>query len=451
MEMTVKEIAEACGGRLLCGNENTVVTSVSTDSRKISAGALFVPIKGERTDAHIYIDAVFAAGAAATLTQNDTKKIDVHPWISVPDTGIALQQIAAAYRSKFDIPVIGITGSVGKTTTKEMVALALSSSYCVMKTEGNQNSQVGLPLTLFRLEETHEAAVIEMGMSDFGEMSRLCSMARPRYAVMTNIGISHIQQLKTQENILQEKLHITDSFDEDSILFLNGEDPMLAGLREKLPHIRKVYFGTEPWCDYRAQEIETTDAGVRFRMTANGVSIYVELPVPGFHNVLNALAGLSVTHCLGGDVFAAAKALSQYEPPAMRQQIHKVRGITLIDDSYNASPDALRSSLQVLRTFPGRKIAVLADMLELGDMEEAAHRQVGKMVAENGVDLLVTVGERARWIAQEAKAHSDMPCSSFSNNSEAIAFLQETVSEGDVLLVKGSRSMHMDEIVKVFL
>ncbi len=451
MEMTVKEIAEACGGRLLCGNENTVVTSVSTDSRKISAGALFVPIKGERTDAHIYIDAVFAAGAAATLTQNDTKKIDVHPWIFVPDTGIALQQIAAAYRSKFDIPVIGITGSVGKTTTKEMVALALSSSYCVMKTEGNQNSQVGLPLTLFRLEETHEAAVIEMGMSDFGEMSRLCSMARPRYAVMTNIGISHIQQLKTQENILQEKLHITDSFDEDSILFLNGEDPMLAGLREKLPHIRKVYFGTEPWCDYRAQEIETTDAGVRFRMTANGVSVYVELPVPGFHNVLNALAGLSVTHCLGGDVFAAAKALSQYEPPAMRQQIHKVRGITLIDDSYNASPDALRSSLQVLRTFPGRKIAVLADMLELGDMEEAAHRQVGKMVAENGVDLLVTVGERARWIAEEAKAHSDMPCSSFSNNSEAIAFLQETVSEGDVLLVKGSRSMHMDEIVKVFL
>ena len=451
MEMTVKEIAEACGGRLLCGNENTVVTSVSTDSRKISAGALFVPIKGERTDAHIYIDAVFAAGAAATLTQNDTKKIDVHPWIFVPDTGIALQQIAAAYRSKFDIPVIGITGSVGKTTTKEMVALALSSSYCVMKTEGNQNSQVGLPLTLFRLEETHEAAVIEMGMSDFGEMSRLCSMARPRYAVMTNIGISHIQQLKTQENILQEKLHITDSFDEDSILFLNGEDPMLAGLREKLPHIRKVYFGTEPWCDYRAQEIETTDAGVRFRMTANGVSVYVELPVPGFHNVLNALAGLSVTHCLGGDVFAAAKALSQYEPPAMRQQIHKVRGITLIDDSYNASPDALRSSLQVLRTFPGRKIAVLADMLELGDMEEAAHRQVGKMVAENGVDLLVTVGERARWIAEEAKAHSDMPCSSFSNNSEAIAFLQETVCEGDVLLVKGSRSMHMDEIVKVFL
>ena len=451
MEMTVKEIAEACGGRLLCGNENTVVTSVSTDSRKISAGALFVPIKGERTDAHIYIDAVFAAGAAATLTQNDTKKIDVHPWIFVPDTGIALQQIAAAYRSKFDIPVIGITGSVGKTTTKEMVALALSSSYCVMKTEGNQNSQVGLPLTLFRLEETHEAAVIEMGMSDFGEMSRLCSMARPRYAVMTNIGISHIQQLKTQENILQEKLRITDSFDEDSILFLNGEDPMLAGLREKLPHIRKVYFGTEPWCDYRAQEIETTDEGVRFRMTANGVSVYVELPVPGFHNVLNALAGLSVTHCLGGDVFAAAKALSQYEPPAMRQQIHKVRGITLIDDSYNASPDALRSSLQVLRTFPGRKIAVLADMLELGDMEETAHRQVGKMVAENGVDLLVTVGERARWIAEEAKAHSDMPCSSFSNNSEAIAFLQETVSEGDVLLVKGSRSMHMDEIVKVFL
>ncbi|MFR8003655.1 MAG: UDP-N-acetylmuramoyl-tripeptide--D-alanyl-D-alanine ligase [Hydrogeniiclostridium sp.] len=451
MQMTAREIAEACGGVLLCGNENTVVTSVSTDSRRISAGALFVPLKGERTDAHMYIDAVFSAGAAATLTQNDTKKLDVHPWISVPNTEVALQKIASAYRSRFHIPVVGITGSVGKTTTKEMVALALSSSYRVMKTEGNQNSQVGLPLTLFRLEEGDEAAVIEMGMSDFGEMSRLCSMARPKYAVMTNIGISHIQQLKTQENILKEKLHITDCFGTDSILFLNGQDPFLASLREKLPHIRKVYFGTEPWCEYRAQEIESTEKGVRFRMIANGISVCVELPVHGFHNVLNALAGLSVTHSLGGDVFAASRALSQYEPPAMRQQIHKVRGITLIDDSYNASPDALRSSLHVLGSFSGRKIAVLADMLELGEFEEAAHRQVGKMAADAGVDLLVTIGERARWIAEEAKACHIRDCVSFSENSETASYLKEIVKEGDVLLVKGSRSMHTDEIVRAFL
>ena len=175
------------------------------------------------------------------------------------------------------------------------------------------------------------------------------------------------------------------------------------------------------------------------------------MPVPGFHNVLNALAGLSVTHSLGGDVFAASRALSQYEPPAMRQQIHKVRGITLIDDSYNASPDALRSSLQVLGSFSGRKIAVLADMLELGEFEEAAHRQVGKMAAEVGVDLLVTIGERARWIAEEAKACHIRDCVSFSENSETASYLKEIVKEGDVLLVKGSRSMHTDEIVRAFL
>ena len=190
MQMTALEIAEACGERILCGDPQTMITSVSTDSRKISPGALFVPIRGERTDAHAYISATFAAGAAATLTQNDTEKQDNHVWIAVPDTVEALRRIAAAYRSRFTLPVIGITGSVGKTTTKEMVALALSSRWNTMKTEGNQNSQVGLPLTMFRLLPEHEVAVIEMGMSDFGEMARLAQVARPQYAVMTNIGVS---------------------------------------------------------------------------------------------------------------------------------------------------------------------------------------------------------------------------------------------------------------------
>ena len=189
-----------------------MVTSVSTDSRKVTPGALLVPIRGERTDAHAYIPATFAAGAAATLTQNHSEMQDNHVWIAVPDTVEALRRIAAAYRSRFNIPVIGVTGSVGKTTTKEMVALALSARWNTMKTEGNQNSQVGLPLTMFRLEPEHEVAVIEMGMSDFGEMGRLAQIARPQYAVMTNIGVSHIQQLGTQENILAEKLHITDAF-----------------------------------------------------------------------------------------------------------------------------------------------------------------------------------------------------------------------------------------------
>ena len=234
MKMTVGEIRRACGGKLLCGDPEAVVTSVSTDSRKIEPGALFVPIKGERTDAHAYITSTFAGGAVATLTEEHTEMKDSNAWIRVPSTLSALQLIATAHRARFSIPVVGVTGSVGKTTTKEMIALALSAEKNVMRTEGNHNSQVGLPLTIFRLGPEHEAAVVEMGMSDFGEMSRLAEIAAPDYAVITNIGISHIQQLKTQQNILGEKLHIIDRFREDSILFLNGDDPLLANLRGKL-------------------------------------------------------------------------------------------------------------------------------------------------------------------------------------------------------------------------
>ncbi len=451
MKMTVAEIVKACGGILLSGDPETVVSSVCTDSRQVEEGALFVPIRGERTDSHIYIDAVFASGAAATLTQNEKDKPDGRPRIYVPDTVEALQKIALAYRSRFSIPVIGVTGSVGKTTTKEMVALVLSASYNVMKTEGNQNSQIGLPLTLFRLEESHQAAVIEMGMSDFGEMAKLAAMAQPRYAIMTNIGISHIQQLKTQENILKEKLHITDTFTESSVLFLNGEDPMLASLKTGLPSVRKVYFGLQPWCDYRAEAIETSPQGTRFQFTGQGVSVPVWIPVPGNHNVLNALAGLALVHTLGGNVEAGAKALSGYETPAMRQQIHKVNGITVIDDSYNASPDALRGSLQVLCGFPGRKVAVLADMLELGEAEENAHRQVGKTAASLGVDCVFTVGTRAAWIAEEAASSGVKTVKTFENNQEISAFLRSFLQEGDTLLVKGSRGMHMDEVVQAVL
>ena len=248
MQMTVREIAAACAGRLLRGDPETQVTSVSTDSRRVGPGALFVPIRGERTDAHAFLPAVFEAGAAAAFTQEHAEADQLPQgasgaWIAVEDTVEALRRTAAAYRSRFSIPVVGITGSVGKTTTKEMVALALSSCLHTMKTEGNQNSQIGLPLTLFRLLPEHEAAVVEMGMSDFGEMARLAAVARPQYAVMTNIGVSHIGQLGSRENIMAEKLRITDAFGPGSVLFVNGDDPLLATLREARPDLRQVWFG----------------------------------------------------------------------------------------------------------------------------------------------------------------------------------------------------------------
>lgn len=452
MKMTVGEITGACGGTLLCGDPETIVTAVSTDSRKITPGALFVPIRGENTDAHAYITATFAAGAAATLTQEHSRMGDTHAWIAVPDTQRALQQIAAVYRKKFQIPFVGITGSVGKTTTKEMVALALSAGRNVMKTEGNFNSQIGVPLTMFRLSPEHQAAVVEMGMSDFGEMGRLAKIASPDYAVMTNIGISHIQQLKTQQNILNEKLHITDRFHDGSILFLNGDDVLLAGLRGRLA-FPAVFFGTQVWCDYRAEEISFESGETRFTLHAGGTILPVTLPVLGRHNVLNALAGLAVAQTLGVPLSAAAEKLAGYRPPAMRQQVHSVNGITVIDDSYNASPDSIRSSVDVLCSYhTGKRVAVLADMLELGDYSEQAHFEVGVYAARAGVDRLITVGPQAKEIAKGAlSVFPQMPCGVFDRNDEAVHELRSFLADGDIILVKGSRGMHTDEIVKALL
>lgn len=452
MKMTAKEITRACGGRLLCGDPDTVVTSVSTDSRKIGNGTLFVPIKGERTDAHTFIDATFAAGASATLTQEHDRMDDKHAWIRVQSTEQALQQIAAVYRRRFSVPFIGITGSVGKTTTKEMVALALSAGRNVMKTEGNFNSQIGLPLTMFTLQKSHQAAVIEMGMSNFGEMSRLAQIAAPDYAVVTNIGISHIEQLKTQQNIMNEKLHITDCFHKDSVLFLNGDDKLLSQLRNT-PKWKTVWFGTQPWCDFRAENIRTAEASTRFTLVSPEGSYEVQLPALGMHNVTNALAGLAVAKTLGVPLEKAIAKLAEYRPLAMRQQIHRVNEVTVIDDSYNASPDAIRSSVDVLCGFhTGKRIAVLADMLELGDYSQKAHFDVGAYAATTGIDALVTVGERAKDIVRGAQSvRPELPCFSCNDNSEAIAKLKSLLTGGDAVLVKGSRAMKTDQIVKALL
>lgn len=452
MNMTVGEIVAACAGELLCGDPETVITAVSTDSRKIDGGTLFVPIIGEKTDAHTFINAVFAAGAAATLTQEHDSINDAHAWIRVADTAEALQRIAAVYRRRFHIPLVGITGSVGKTTTKEMVALALSAGLNVMKTEGNFNSQIGLPLTMFNLAPEHQAAVIEMGISDFGEMSRLARIAAPDYAVVTNIGISHIEQLKSQLNIMNEKLHIIDYFHKGSVLFLNGDDKMLAGLRGQF-NSKIIYFGTQLWCDFRAENIRSTASSTQFTLFGSEEIGEVRLPALGMHNVTNALAALAVAYTLGVPLPKAIAQLTGYHPLAMRQQIHHVNEITVIDDSYNASPDAIKSSVQVLCGFhTGKRIAVLADMLELGDFSKNAHFAVGKHAAEAGVDFLITVGERAQEIARGAQSvHPDIPCFCYGDNQEAIAKLKAILTAGDAVLVKGSRAMRTDQIVKALL
>lgn len=493
--LSIKEIAEAVGGKILCGDENKMITAVSTNSKNVDAGALFVPIVGERVDAHDFIEDAFANGAAACFTSRNKVMNSVHAQskihIAVEDTLKALQLLGSFYRSRFNIPVIGITGSVGKTTTKEMVAAALETKYNVLKTEGNMNSQVGLPLMMLRIESKHDIAVIEMGMSEEGEMEKLTQVAKPEVAIMTNIGVSHIGQLKTRENIRKEKLNIINSFDSDSILYINGNDELLSEVyvashelskasikdsNENITNIKKTHntdkidmcdathqkflntkvvsFGTEEFCEYKAENIQTIAGETHFVLrTADSTDDKEEivLGVLGLHNVYNALAALAVAKHYNIPASTAKEGLHLYQPIAMRGQIKEMNQVKIIDDSYNASPDSMKSGIQVLLSLEGvtRRIAVLADVLELGEQSYQCHYDVGNYIAEQKIDELITIGTEASYIAKAIHdKNSNILTHSYDNNEEAIAYLRNNLKPGDAVLVKGSRGMKTDVIVK---
>ena len=444
MRVKISDILKATGGKLLCGDENVVVTSFITDSRQGKAGAMFVPIRGERADGHDYIPAVLESPAAATFTDHEIPTGE-KPIVLVKDCREALQKAAAWYREQFDIPVVGITGSVGKTTAKEMVAQALSAAFRVLKTAGNQNSQVGVPITVCGLRKDHTAAVVEMGVSMPGEMGRIAAVVKPTCAVMTNIGVSHIEFMKTRENILREKAHIADYLPAGGALFVNGDDDLLPTLKETLGN-KVVTFGLGPGCDWRAYGLNEADKGTFFTcQSPAGERTELFVPAAGEHNVRNALAAMGVARYLGVPAEDAVRAISAYKAPAMRQQVVEANGLLIIDDSYNASPDSMRSAIDVLqsRNVTGKRAAVLADMLELGDFSQQGHREVGEYAREKGVDLLVGVGPLAKDIA----AGYGEGALWFEDNAQAIACLKETLREGDAVLVKGSRGMQTDQIV----
>ena len=444
MRVKVSDIAAAAEGKLLCGDENTVITSFITDSREARAGAMFVPIRGERADGHSYIPAVLEGPAAAAFTDHEIP-LGEKPLVLVKDCREALQRAAAWYRDQFAIPIVGITGSVGKTTAKEMVAQALSAQFRVLKTAGNQNSQVGVPITVCGLRKDHTAAVVEMGVSMPGEMARIAGVVKPTCAVMTNIGVSHIEFMKTRENILAEKARIADYLPPDGALFVNGDDDLLPTLKETMGS-RVVTFGLGPTCDWRAFGLNEADKGTFFTcQSPAGERTELFVPAAGEHNVRNALCAMAVARYLGVPAGDVVRAISAYKAPAMRQQMVEANGLLIIDDSYNASPDSMRSAIDVLSTRPvtGKRAAVLADMLELGDFSQQGHYQVGQYAKERGVELLVAVGPLSREIA----AGYGEGARWFATNQEASAFLRDALRPGDAVLVKGSRGMKTDEIV----
>ncbi|MBM7583308.1 UDP-N-acetylmuramoyl-tripeptide--D-alanyl-D-alanine ligase [Caldicoprobacter guelmensis] len=453
--ISVEEILKATDGELVKGEASGVITGVSTDSRTIKPGELFVSLIGDRFDGHDFIPQAAEKGAKAVLVQRVLDRLpEGISAIKVDNTLVGLQRLAGYYRRKFNIPVIAVTGSTGKTTTKDMIHCVLSTRYDVLKTEGNLNNEIGLPLTLFRLERHHEIAVVEMGMSGFGEIHRMVEAALPCIGVITNIGVSHIEKLGSRENILRAKLEIFDYFPGNGVAVLNGDDDMLWGVREKLKFGVK-FFGMREGLDFRAEGITTGHYGVSFKLVAGGEAYPFKLPLPGRHNVYNSLAAIAVGRLFGISVGEMGKAFKAFKPGNMRLNIFETQeGTIVIDDAYNASPDSMKAALSVLKDMPGvRRIAVLGDMLELGDYAEEGHRQVGSAVVQNRVDLLITRGENSRFIGMEAQA-SGMPPSSIYHcqcNKDIINLLSTIVQRGDTILVKGSRGMKMEEVVSYLL
>ena len=476
-EINILEVAKAVKGQIINGDSSVDISSVSTNSKEVRDGGLFVPIIGENIDAHNFIEDAYKHGAVACFTSRDNVFNNGIVCIKVEDTLVALQDLATYYRNQFSIPVIGITGSVGKTTSKEIVSSVLSTKYNVLKTAGNMNSQIGLALTMFRIEDYHDIAVIEMGISEEGEMDRLVRIAQPDIAIVTNIGISHIALLKTQKNIRKEKLNIINEFKEGSILFVNGNDPLLRELvdlsnncksKEGLQKLDKIdlsvttykkfkdshviSFGTNDKNNYSAKNINTIDGKTFFTLVnlENDIEEDIILNVLGDHNINNALCAISVAKFYNIPISLAKKGLEDYKPIAMRGEIKKTDGIIIIDDTYNASPDSMKSGIDVLLSInnTNRKIAVLADVLELGSLSGKAHTDVGEFIARKKIDEVITIGKEARYIAQGVTTNNkNIVTRSFDNNEQAAQYLLETIETGDAILVKGSRGMKTEEIV----
>lgn len=448
-----REILDAVNGVLISGDSEAEFTNITTDSRKITRGDFFIPLVGEKFDGHDYVNASFEQGAAGCLIHKDISCDKNKVVIKVEDTLSALRKLATYYRQKFDIPFVGITGSVGKTSTKDMVSSVLKKKYAVLKTQGNFNNEIGVPLTVFNLEASHEVAVVEMGMSGFGEISRLTSIVKPDIAIITNIGLSHIEKLGSRQNILKAKMEIFEGLKSNGLVILNGDDNLLYGLKNLLKY-RTVFYGMEDGLDYQAYNISSQgEGGTSFEIDIGNNSYKVHVPVPGIHNIHNALAAIAAGIELGIPAKDIIEGIGEYAPGKMRQNITEHNGIKVINDAYNASPQSMEAAINVLMDVAAknRTIAVLGDMLELGDISIKAHKDVGMFAYSRGVSNIVAVGNYAKNIAEGALAAgaSEASVLHFDNNSDAGKYLLEFVKPGDVLLVKGSRGMKMEEIVNL--
>lgn len=432
--------------------EGIEVSRISIDSRQDNSGALFVAIPGERFDGHDFIEQACKNGAALVMAQEGKPVPDNIPAVFVNDTVKALGALASAYRDLFKIRVVAVTGSVGKTSTKEMIASILSARYKVHKTKGNFNNEIGLPLSVLELDRDHDVAVFEMGMRGFGEISYLSRIVKPDIAVITNIGITHIERLGTRQNILKAKLEILDGMKGSGTVILNGDDELLSGLKGLLPQ-RTVFYGINEDNDITAFNLCIKgEAGVSFEVQSPQGDIEYFIPAPGIHNVHNALAGIAVARTLGMNESEIREGMAAFTGEKLRLSIEEKDGIKFINDSYNAAPSSMKAALYVLNDIGKgrRKWAVLGDMLELGAYSEDAHREIGRLVSTLGIDYLVAVGKDARWYIKGIEENQDNKTTAilFDSIDEAKQYIQTLMQKDDVILFKGSRMMKLDVLVQ---
>ena len=446
--ITLKQAAEWCGGRVEEKYEDVTFYGANIDSRNLLPGQLFVALKGAR-DGHDFIPGALERGAAAVLCNRCDGD---YPAIVVEDTRKALGDIARGERQRIGMKVVGVTGSVGKSTTKEMIACVLETTYRTGKSPVNHNNDLGLPMAILALPENTQVAVLEMGMNHFREMAYLTSIAKPDVAVIINIGTMHIEHLGSMEGILKAKLEILEGMDNRGTVILNGDDQLLWNLREESEG-RGIYFGSKNGrCKVCAEDVQEEEGQLRFRVRYGEEWFVVELPVEGEHFVSDALAAITVGLQLGVSQEKIQDSLSNFRNMAGRQEIFEAKGRTIIKDCYNAGPESMAAALTVLGNRTGRRVAVLGDMLELGTSAQAEHYRVGRIAAEKA-DLLLAYGPNSCRVISGAVTGGmpDGRARGFEDQKELTETLRRLSKPGDVILFKGSNGMHMDHILDAFL
>lgn len=459
--MSLQEIAAACGG-VYHGDPAAAAREVSgvvIDSRKVEKDSLFVAIKGARVDGHSFIPQVMEKGALCSVSEQDLGDVD-YPYIRVASCEQALKDIAEHYRRSLDIKVVGISGSVGKTSTKEMIASVLSQKYSVLKTEGNFNNEIGLPLTVFNIREEHEVAVLEMGISNFDEMTRLAKIARPDICVFTNIGVAHIESLGSRDGILKAKTEMIDYMNPEGTIIVNGDDDKLRGFTPQ-NGITPVCFGLDASCPFHAEQVTGRGLkGTDVHFVTPVSSFDAHISIPGRHMVYNALAATAVGYALGLTDEEIAQGIASNVPIAGRNNLIEGKHYTVIDDCYNANPASMKSSLDVLAYADTRTVAVLGDMFELGTDEKKMHYNVGVHAAEKGINVLICIGDLSAEIARGARetvnsteAENGTPSAGmeihhYKTKAEFFEDAKNVLREGDTILVKASHGMEFPEIVE---